>query len=93
MVQRLRKNWSHSIDEVIRSRHYNWLGYGLGGEPVGEAMSTLLADVMHICKRHGIPWDEIVKNAREQFELEEREHGREQYEPSDPDDAQWQSKN
>ncbi|MBI2477248.1 MAG: hypothetical protein HYV60_00935 [Planctomycetia bacterium] len=71
MPLRFRKNWSHDVDEVIRSRHYNWLGYGLGGDPVEQAMATLTADIMHICKRRGIPWRTVLERGREQFEQEE----------------------
>lgn len=71
MSRRLRKNWLHNIDEVIRSRHYNWLGYGLGGDPVEQAMASLTADIMHICKRRGIPWRTVLEMGETQFEKEE----------------------
>lgn len=71
MSSRYRKNWLHNVDEVIRSRHYTWLGYGLGGDPVEQAMATLTADIMHICKRRGIPWRTVLQSGREQFEKEE----------------------
>ncbi len=71
-----RRNWSQDLDEVIRSRHYTWLGLGLGGEAIEDAMTVVIADIMHICQRRGIPWEAIVEKSRKQFEREERELAR-----------------
>ncbi len=76
MITRGRENWSHDIDEIIRSRHYTWLGMGLGGESIEQAVTSLTADIMHICKRKGIPWERVVEQARAQFEQEELESSR-----------------
>lgn len=73
MSYRTRRNWSHEIDEVIRSRHYTWLARGLGGDDVEDAMTTLLADIMHICERQGIAWESVLEHGRERFRSEERE--------------------
>ena len=51
MPQRFRQNWSQKIDEVIHARRYTWLGRGLGGDALKDAMATLAADLMHICER------------------------------------------
>lgn len=73
MSERYRENWDQKIEDVLRSRHYTWLGRGLGGDPVDEAMIALTADIMHICKRHGIDWDWLVEQSRTKFEQEESE--------------------
>lgn len=68
-----RANWSREIDAVVRSRHYTWLPAGLDGQPADEAMATLVADIMHFCKREGVDWAEVSRRAREMFEQEEAE--------------------
>ena len=68
-----RDDWIEHVEAVIRSRHYTWLPEGLGGEPVDVAMAYLVADIMHVCRRTGIAWDDVLRRAREQFEREERE--------------------
>ncbi|MEO8497617.1 MAG: hypothetical protein ABI614_21330, partial [Planctomycetota bacterium] len=60
----------------IRSRHYTWLGNGLGGDEVEVAITTLLADIMHICNRQGIGWESVLEHGYEQFQHEEREIAR-----------------
>lgn len=72
MSNRIRDNWSHDIDEVIRSRHYTWLGLGLGGESIEEAMTSMMTDIMHICQREDLPFEQVLANGRAQFEREER---------------------
>lgn len=72
MPQELRRNWYRKIADVIRSRHYTWLGLGLGGAPVDEAMVTLTTDVMHICKRQGIDIGWLIEQSKAKFEQEER---------------------
>lgn len=71
-----RDTWLRDIDAVIRSGHYTWLPRGLSGKPVEEAMVTLTADIMHLCKRSGIPWDQVRAAAEEQFRREEEERTR-----------------
>lgn len=66
-----REHWLNHVKEVIRSRHYTWLPQGLGGEPVEEAMTCLVADIMHICKLSEIPMEEVLERARRRFEEEE----------------------
>jgi len=73
MVTQHRTNWSHQIDQIIRSKHYTWLGEGLGGEPHELALTTMLVDIQHICKRRGIAWDQLLQKSRAQFEQEECE--------------------
>ena len=68
---RSRREWSQKVDDVVRSRHYTWLGRGLGGEPLEQAMASLTADMMHICQRQGIPWKRVLEEAKNQFEQEE----------------------
>ena len=68
-----REDWLEHVEAVIRSRHYTWLPEGLGGEAVDVAMAYLMADIMHVCRRSGISWEDVLSRAREQFEREERE--------------------
>lgn len=66
-----RADWLEHVEAVLRSRHYTWLPEGLGGEAVDVAMTYLVADIMHVCRRARIPWDAVLQRAREQFEREE----------------------
>ncbi len=68
-----RSNWLDDVQAVIRSRHYSWLPEGLGGEPVDVAMTYLLTDIMHICKRTGASFEAVLEHARNQFREEERQ--------------------
>ncbi len=68
-----RRNWSDNVDDVIRSKHYTWMGMGLGGEPLEEAMQALTADIMHLCQRRGISWEHLVEKSLAQFEQEEHD--------------------
>jgi hypothetical protein len=72
MPQEFRRNWFRKVADVIRSRHYTWLGQGLGGAPVDEAMVTLTADVMHVCKRQGIDINWLIEQSKAKFEQEEK---------------------
>ncbi|MDA1053463.1 MAG: hypothetical protein O3C40_23690 [Planctomycetota bacterium] len=67
----IRRNWYRKIVDVVRSRHYTWLGEGLGGVPVDEAIVTLTTDVMHVCKRQGIDIDWLIEQSKAKFEQEE----------------------
>jgi len=71
MNPRLRERWSRQVDQVIRSRHYTWLGEGLGGESLPEALSCMLTDIMHICKRQDISFAELLESCQERFKQEE----------------------
>jgi hypothetical protein len=68
-----RKHWQDHIEDVVRSRHYTWLPEGLGGQPVDVAMSCLVTDIMHVCRRTGTPWSKVVADATARFEMEQRE--------------------
>jgi hypothetical protein len=72
-MNRFRTSWSQKVDDVIRSRRYTWLGMGLAGEPLEEAMVSVTADLMHICERQGISWERNLERGRAQFEEEETE--------------------
>lgn len=67
-----RSNWLEDVESVIRSRHYSWLPEGLGGEPVDVAMTYLLTDIMHICKRTGASFETVLESSRKQFREEEQ---------------------
>jgi hypothetical protein len=68
-----REDWLNGVDDVIRSRHDTWISQGLGGVPVDEAMSWLVADIMHICRRAGVDWEDVLKQGRSRFQQEEIE--------------------
>lgn len=68
-----RSRWLDDVESVIRSRHYNWLPEGLGGEPVDIAMTYLLTDIMHICHRTGASFETVLENSRKKFREEERQ--------------------
>lgn len=72
MPKQFRRNWYRKIADVIRSRHYTWLGQGLSGAPVEEAMVALTTDVMHVCKRQGIDINWLIAQSRAEFEQEEQ---------------------
>ena len=71
MSVRNRSDWANHIDRVIRSQHYTWLGEGLGGEPLERALVDIMADIMHICARQGMSWEQLLARSRAQFEREE----------------------
>ena len=67
-----RSNWENHIEDVVRSRHYTWLPTGLGGEPVDVAMSYLVTDILHVCRRTGTSWEKVLEEEAARFEQEER---------------------
>ncbi len=73
MSSRSRARWDRHVDQVIRSQHYTWLGEGLAGEPLGAALTDIMADIMHICARQGMSWEQLLARSRAQFEREEAE--------------------
>lgn len=66
-----REGWDRHIDQVVRSQHYTRLAEGLAGKPLSEAMTDIVADIMHICARQGMSWETLVTRSRAQFEREE----------------------
>lgn len=68
-----REHWLDHVDDVIRSRHYTWIPQGLGGESVDEAMSWLVTDIMHICHRSGISWEDVLEQGAARFQQEQLE--------------------
>ena len=71
MKDQLREGWSEHIDQIIRSKHYTWLGEGLAGEALPEALACMLTDIMHICKRQNLSFDDLLDACRKQFVAEE----------------------
>jgi len=69
---RCEENWSYHLDHIIRSRHYTRLAEGLGGEPLDKALQTVMTDIMHICARTGLPFEQLVDASSHQFEGEAR---------------------
>lgn len=68
-----RQHWTEHVNDVIRSRHYTWIPEGLGGESPEVAMTWIVTDVMHICRRTDTNFDDVMRLALEQFRREERE--------------------
>ena len=64
-------SWDRHVDQIIRSQHYTWLAEGLGGQPLPVALTDIVTDIMHICARQGMSWDNLVSRSRAQFEREE----------------------
>jgi hypothetical protein len=71
MSVRNRAHWERHVDQIIRSQHYTWLGEGLGGATPDAALAEILTDIMHICARQGISWENLAARSRAQFEREE----------------------
>lgn len=68
-----RADWSRHIEQVLRSKHYTWLAEGLGGAPVYEALIAITADLMHICHRAGLSWEQLEARSLALCEREEAE--------------------
>jgi hypothetical protein len=66
-----RSEWMDHVRSVLRSRHYQWLPEGLGGEPVDVAMTYMLTDIRHVCRMGGINFDELLERSRREFLKEE----------------------
>ncbi len=73
MSARSRVRWDRHVDQIIRSQHYTRLGEGLAGEPPTGALTDIMADIMHICARQGMSWEQLLVRSRAQFEREETE--------------------
>jgi hypothetical protein len=71
MSIRNRDSWDRHVDQIIRSQHYTWLAEGLGGQPVSVALTDVVTDIMHICARQGMSWENLVTRSRAQFDREE----------------------
>lgn len=70
-----REDWLQHVRDVLRSRHYQWLPEGLGGQPVDVAMTYLLTDIRHVCRLAGISFNDVLEESREQFLREESQMG------------------
>ena len=68
-----RADWSRHIEQVLRSKHYTWIADGLAGAPVDEALVAITADLMHICHRSGLSWEELAARGQRLCEREETE--------------------
>lgn len=73
MTDNLRDNWSHHIDQILRSKHYTWIAEGLGGAPLEDALVAITADVMHMCHRAGMSWEELAARSEHLCNREEAE--------------------
>ena len=70
-MPRSEREWLRRVQQVIRSRHYAWIAEARDGDPMNDVMTDLATDIMHICKRTGITWDELLRQSRRKFEEEE----------------------
>ena len=68
-----RENWSRHIDQILRSKHYTWIAEGLGGAPLEAALIAITADVMHMCNRAGMSWEELAAESQRLCDHEEAE--------------------
>lgn len=71
MTDNTRNDWSHHIEQILRSKHYTWIAEGLGGAPLKEALISITADVMHMCRRTGMSWEELAAQSERLCDLEE----------------------
>lgn len=79
MSLRRRSDWSHHVDNIIRSGHYTWIGEGQAGQDIDDALTSILTDMMHICERQDLDFSELVERARIQFEAEQEQLAAERY--------------
>ena len=66
-----REDWSRHIDQVLRSKHYTWIAEGLGGAPLRDALTSITADLIHLCHRSGLSWEQLLAEGEELCESEE----------------------
>ena len=66
-----RANWCRHIEQVLRSKHYTWIAEGLAGAPVDQALVAITADLMHICRRSGLSWEDLIARSQQLCEREE----------------------
>jgi hypothetical protein len=68
----VRQNWATHVNRILRSGHYTWIGDGLAGHKVEHALTRILVDAMHMCRRENLDWDSVLADSMCQF-LEEEE--------------------
>ena len=73
MSTRTRPDWSRRIDQVLRSQRYTLVAEGLSGEPIEKAITDITADLMHLCRRQGVNFDQLLAQSRKQAEQEEKQ--------------------
>ena len=66
-----RADWSRHIEQVLRSKRYTWIAEGLAGAPVDEALVAITTDLMHICHRAGLSWEDLAARSQRLCEREE----------------------
>ena len=71
MTDITRADWSRQIEKVLRSKHYTWIAEGLAGAPVDEALVAITADLMHICHRAGLSWEQLEARSQKLCDREE----------------------
>jgi hypothetical protein len=68
-----RGDWSRHIDQVIRSKHYTWIAEGFAGASVETALVSITTDLMHMCRRAGLRWEDLVAQSQRLCDNEESE--------------------
>jgi hypothetical protein len=71
MTDTTRTDWFRHIEQVLRSKHYTRIAEGLAGAPVDEALVAITADLMHICRRAGLSWQDLEARGLRLCEREE----------------------
>jgi ethanolamine ammonia-lyase small subunit len=72
MSTRARPDWSRRIDQVVRSQRYTLVAEGLSGEPIEKAITDITADLMHLCRRQGVNFEQLLVQSRKQVDQEEQ---------------------
>lgn len=60
---------SHRTNLAIEALHLD--RRGTGGAPVDEALVAITTDLMHICHRAGLSWEELAARSQQLCEREE----------------------
>ena len=68
-----RVNRAKRIAQIVRARRYTWLGEGLAGVPIENALTEVLANVLEICDRERFAIQELLANGRKQLDVEHSE--------------------
>lgn len=71
MKEITRPNWFRHIEQVLRSKHYTRIAEGLVGAPVDEALVAITADLMYVCHRAGLSWEDLAARSQRLCEREE----------------------
>jgi hypothetical protein len=68
-----RQNWAPHVNRILRSRRYTWIGDGLAGHNVEDALTQIVVDAMHMCQRENLDWDAVLADSMRHFFEEEKQ--------------------